>query len=333
MSPQRSSALEWNTWQLRIATDAAGIALWAWDIDTDALSMDERAHQLWGIPHSGSITFEELSSHIHPEDLDGVRKAFAATREIAGAYETDFRILIGDQIRWISARGRGDDQGIVDRTMFGIFIDVTVRKLADEAHEMLTGEMNHRIKNLFTIAAALTAIASRSTTTKEEMVQDLTRRLTALSAAHDLARVDLGGAGKAALIGDLLSALLKPYADDSSGADRVRVTAPDLRVGESSATALALIVHELATNSLKYGALSSNTGQLEVSCGDQTDDMVLVWKETGGPPIAVSAKPSGFGSQLITRSVTGQLGGSIEAEWPSEGALVKLRVSKARLAV
>jgi two-component sensor histidine kinase len=198
---------------------------------------------------------------------------------------------------------------------------------------MLTGEMNHRIKNLFTIAAALTAIASRSTTTKEEMVQDLTRRLTALSAAHDLARVDLGGAGKAALIGDLLSALLKPYADDSSGADRVRVTAPDLRVGESSATALALIVHELATNSLKYGALSSNTGLLEVSCGDQTDDVVLVWKETGGPPIAVSAKPSGFGSQLITRSVTGQLGGSIEVEWPSEGALVKLRVSKARLAV
>jgi hypothetical protein len=83
-----------------------------------------------------------LSSRIHPEDLDKVRASFAATREVVGAYETDFRILYGGQIRWISARGRGDDQGTVGRVMFGIFIDVSVRKLVEEAREMIAEEMN-----------------------------------------------------------------------------------------------------------------------------------------------------------------------------------------------
>ena len=263
MSPQRTSALEWDVWQLRVANEAAGVALWSWNVDTDRLTMDDRAYEMWGISNDGSITFEELSARIHPEDLDKVRASFAATRDITGAYETDFRILHGDQIRWISARGRGDDQGIVARVMFGIFIDVSVRKLAEETREMIAGEMNHRIKNLFAIAAALTAVSSRSTSTKEEMVQDLTQRLTALSAAHDLVRSDLTAQRKAALLGDLLATLLKPYADQTSHAERIRVTVPELLVGETSATALALIVHELATNSIKYGALSASTGVLD----------------------------------------------------------------------
>jgi two-component sensor histidine kinase len=191
MSPQRTSALDWDVWQHRGATEAAGVALWSWNVDTDVFTMDDRAHRLWGILNSGTITFEELSSRIHPEDLDKVRASFAATREVVGAYETDFRILYGGQIRWISARGRGDDQGIVGRVMFGIFIDVSVRKLVEEAREMIAEEMNHRIKNLFSIAAALTVISSRSTSTKEQMAHDLTQRLISLSAAHNLVRPGL----------------------------------------------------------------------------------------------------------------------------------------------
>ena len=72
-----------------------------------------------GGPSNGLVTFEDLSARIHPEDLDRVRAAFAATRDILGSYEIDFRILHGDEIRWISARGRGEDQGIVGRVMFG----------------------------------------------------------------------------------------------------------------------------------------------------------------------------------------------------------------------
>jgi two-component sensor histidine kinase len=293
--------------------------------------MDGRGRELWDVHGSAPVTFEELSSRIHPEDLDQVRAAFAATREIAGAYETDFRILEGRQTRWISARGRGDDQGIVGRVMFGIFIDVSVRKRAEEAREIINDEMNHRIKNLLSIAAALTGIAARSTSTKEGMAADLTRRLDALSVAHDLVRADSNVQKKAAPLGDLLGVLIKPYTDGAIDAKRVIVLAPELLIGESSATTLALIVHELATNSLKYGALSSPTGALEISCAEQSGELVLVWKETGGPPIMASPQRTGFGSKLVSRSVTDQLGGSIEREWRSEGAAITLRASLARL--
>ena len=331
MSPQKTSALEWDVRQLRIANEAAGVALWSWNVDTDRFTMDDRAYDLWGIEKADTVTFEELSSRIHPEDLDKVRASFAATRDIVGAYETDFRILHGDQVRWISARGRGDDQGIVGRVMFGIFLDVSVRKLAEEMRELITGEMNHRIKNLFAVAAALTSISSRSTSTKEDMVHDLTQRLTALSAAHDLVRSDLIAQRKAVQLTELLDALLKPYATESAHEGRVRVSAPSLLVGESSATALARIVHELATNSIKYGALSAVAGVLEVTCREVGDDVVLLWKETGGPRATAPGTRKGFGSKLVMRSVSDTLGGTLDIQWPPEGAQIALRVSRARL--
>lgn len=329
---QKASPLVWDTIRLRIATDAAGVALWSWNVDTDEIALDERAHALWGVA-SGPVTFEGLSARIHPEDLDRVRAAFAATREILGAYEVDFRILHGGEVRWVSARGRGDDQGIVGRIMFGVFLDVTGRKLAEEAREMLAAEMGHRVKNLFSIASALTAISARSTTTTTEMARDLTQRLTALSRAHDLARPFLNEPRKATLLGDLLAALLAPYDDEGAIGDRVRVSVPELLVGEASATTLALIVHELATNSIKYGALSKAAGMVDVSCTAHDDEVVIVWTETGGPPVEASNRPAGFGNQLVTRSISGQLGGTIAFDWPAEGVIVTLRMSKARLGV
>ena len=90
--------------------DAACVALWSWNVDTDAITMDDRAYELWAIAeHDHYITFETLSQHIHPADRDRVRAAFAATRGVIGSYETDFRIVLGHEVRWISARGQGAD--------------------------------------------------------------------------------------------------------------------------------------------------------------------------------------------------------------------------------
>ena len=131
MSWSGSLALVWDAERLRIATDAAGVALWSWNVDTGEIALDERAHGLWGVPRNGLVTFETLSACIHPEDLGRVRAAFNATRRKVGAYEIDFRILHRDGIRWISARGQSEDVGIVDRLMFGVFLDVTDRKQAE----------------------------------------------------------------------------------------------------------------------------------------------------------------------------------------------------------
>jgi PAS domain-containing protein len=141
---------------------AAGVALWSWNVDNDKLTMDERAYELWALPLAPFVTFEDLSAHIHPADRDRVRAAFAATRAISGPYEIDFRILMGDQIRWISARGQGDDADIEEGVMFGVFLDVTGRKQAEEGHELLAGEMSHRVKNLLAVTGDELAQIRRS---------------------------------------------------------------------------------------------------------------------------------------------------------------------------
>lgn len=323
----------WDEAHLHLAMDAAGVALWSWNVDNDNLTMDERGYGLWGVPISEFVTFEDLSSHIHPADRDRVRAAFVATRAISGPYEIDFRIMVADQVRWVSARGLGDDVGMVGRVMFGIFIDVTGRKQAEEGHELLAGEMSHRVKNLLAIASGLTAITSRSAKTTADMARELMHRLTALGRAHDLVRPLPGEEGKAALLGDLLSVLLAPYDDMGAFSGRVRVSVPRMGVGENATTALALVLHELATNSLKYGALSSATGTLDVSCASPDNEMVIVWTERGGPPVVAPQGPGGYGSKLAVRAMSDQLGGKIDCDWAAEGAVITLRLDKERLAL
>jgi two-component sensor histidine kinase len=325
----------WDAKHLRVAADAAGVALWSWNVDTDRITMDDHAFTMWGVQKNGPVTFEDLSANIHPEDLDRVKAGFAATRALVGAYEIDFRIVADDNIRWISARGHGDDAGMVGRIMFGIFLDVTQRKQAEEAHELLAGEMSHRVKNLLHIASALATITSRSATTVTDMTRDLARRLIALGRAHDLVRPNPGQKeNKAALLGDLLAVLLAPYDNKETFSGRIRVSMPKMSVGEKAATTLALVVHELATNSLKYGALSAANGTLDVSCTTPPNDseVVIVWTERGGPSVVAPTKSAGFGSKMVTRGMSRQLGGSIAVDWLKEGVIITLRINEGRLA-
>ena len=317
---------QWSEKHLRLAIDAACVALWSWNVDDNRFSMDSRGFDLWGLPISPSIEFEELSANIHPADRDRVRAAFEATRSVEGSYEIDFRIIVSDEIRWISARGQGADAGIINRTMFGVFLDVTGRKQAEEGSELLAGEMSHRVKNLISIATSLTAFTSRSSETVEDMTKELTRRLSALGRAHDLVRPLPGEQGTAALLGDLLSVLVAPYDDLGAFSGRIRVAVPRMGVGERTATALAMVLHELATNSAKHGALSRETGALDITGTNYEDTLRLVWAETGGPAIADAPMLSGFGSKMVHMNLTGQLGGSINYDWQPTGLVATLEM-------
>lgn len=186
---QAKSELEWSAEELRRAVKSAGVALWTWDVNDDTFIMDAKAYELWDIPEEEDLTFEHLSAKVHPADRDRVRASFVATRAIDGPFEIDFRIMTGaSDVRWVSARGQGNEGDAATRKMTGIFLDVTGRKQAEEGHELLAGEMSHRVKNLLALAAGLTNITSRSTDTKEEMALQLTQRLTALGRAHELVR-------------------------------------------------------------------------------------------------------------------------------------------------
>jgi two-component sensor histidine kinase len=310
---------------------AAGVGLWWWNVETNEMAMDQRAYELWDLCGGIVVTFNDLSAKIHPKDLDRVRAAFVSTRAIVGPYEIDFRILSDDDIRWVSARGQGSDADIRHNVMRGIFLDVTGRKQAEEANQLLAGEMSHRVKNLLLVASQLAQITSRSAATTADMAQDLSKRLTALGRAHDLVRPKGGRPVEAALLGDLLTVLLQAYDDTDGTMGRIRIAVPRMDIGEAAATTLALVVHELATNSLKYGALSTECGTLDVRCAVPDGDVVVVWTEQGGPPVIEPSAPAGFGSELIRRSMARQLGGSIAFDWAAEGLIVTLRMRRDRL--
>lgn len=329
---EKVTAPVWNEDHLRLAVQAARVALWSWHVDDDRFAMDERGFELWGLQWAEQVTFEELSTHIHPADRDRVRAAFSATRSVAGSYEIDFRICLDEEVRWISARGQGADAEIVDRIMFGIFLDVTGRKQVEEGSELLAGEMSHRVKNLLAIATGLTQLTGRSAKSVEDMTGELTQRLTALGRAHDLVRPLPGEQGKAALLGDLLSILLAPYDETAAFSGRIRIAVARMGVGEQTATALAMVIHELATNSVKYGSLSCASGFLNVTSVFDGDAICLIWAETGGPAITEKPVLKGFGSRLTARSVSGQLGGRLDYDWQESGLVVTIRMQQDRLA-
>lgn len=321
------------------ALKAAGVAIWSWNVETDVITMDERGFNIWGVSKTEEATFSGLSRFIHPEDLDRVRAGFTTSRSLIGPYETDFRILFENEIRWIAARGQGSDADIVDQLMFGIFIDVTERKQSEEANELLADEMSHRVNNLLMVAAGLARSVGRSADNVEDMVRDLTDRLLALGRAHVLARFDPEQRSNQALLGDLLGVLLSPYdnlpvpilGQNGPTSGRIHISVPKIGIGAKAVSTLALVFHELATNSLKYGALSSPMGEIDVSAAPYvSDEIVLVWTEQGGPPLSASQAVTGFGSTLL-KSVSDALGGSIELAWIARGLSVTLRMNTARL--
>lgn len=329
--PKSKTVKKWSAKHLWFATDAASIALWRWNVDTDAFDMDQRSCDLWGIEHNDKLKFENLSDKVHPADRDRVRAAFTATRSADGPFEIDFRIMVDKSVRWISARGKGADEGIKNREMFGVFINVTGRKQAEEGNELLAGEMSHRVKNLLAIAGSLTALTSRSSKTVDGMTRDLTRRLTALGRAHDLVRPLPKSQGEAALLGDIVTVLLAPYDDMGAFSGRVRVAVPRMGIGENSANTLAMVVHELATNSAKHGALSTDVGMLDITGCINDNELEIIWTETGGPEIEGKPELGGFGNKMITQIMESELSGAISYDWQPIGLVARVTANTDQL--
>ncbi len=161
----------------------------------------------------------------------------------------------------------------------------------------------------------------------------LTGRLMSLGRAHDLVRPLPGSEGKAALLGDLLSVLLAPYDDQGAFAGRIRVAVPRMGVGEVTATTLAMVIHELATNSVKHGALSEDAGVLDVTGSSDDAFLSLVWAESGGPRVPQTPLLVGFGSKMISRSMAQHFDGALAYDWRPTGVVVTLRMHKDRLAL
>jgi PAS domain S-box-containing protein len=214
--------------------------------------------------------------------------------------------------------------------------DITERRRAGEQEALLVREMSHRVKNAFAVASAMVTLTARTATTPEAMAEAVRGRLDALGLAHELTLHDPATEGSKAdrvtTLLDLAWAILAPFADQPDEEDkRIVIAGPDVPVSGRSATGVALLLHELATNAAKHGALSSRTGHLQVSWHVDGKMLHLSWRERGGPAIDGEPASHGFGSRLALSTARSQLGGDIARDWKPDGLTVHLTVPLERL--
>ena len=238
---------------------------------------------------------------------------------------------------WIVARpGMGFDAGHVRAiTEFAGFaglalkmirIEDTLKRALDD-QETLTKEMSHRVKNVFAIADGMIRISSRTAETPRQMAEDLSARMHALATAHSLARRQLGDNQIGTTdIAALVRAILQPHQAENNATLR----GEPIALGERTTTGLALVFHELATNSAKYGALSES-GAVNVTWQTLGELVRVEWKETGGPAVASQPTKKGFGTVLSERTIVSQFGGTIEYDWKPEGVQVVMTMPLAKL--
>lgn len=223
-----------------------------------------------------------------------------------------------------------DERGVV----VGVGVvaeDVTAQRRAEKARELLSRELSHRIKNLFTVISGIVALSARGDTALAAFSRTVRGRIQALAQAHDLVRPvewEREGQRDPPTFQSLLRMLLAPYAPDSWRSERIVVTGDDPKIGPGAATAIALALHEFATNAAKYGSLSSEEGRLFVDCALTAKGLDIVWRERGGPPVAVAPKLSGFGSLLAHRSLVDDLGGSVALDWGREGLTLRIALPR-----
>jgi two-component sensor histidine kinase len=217
-----------------------------------------------------------------------------------------------------------------------IVSETTERVVAQERQRLLLVETNHRLKNLFAMIDAMISLSVRSARTPQGFAQGLRGRLAALLHAKELVRPGIMGTEHAAsertTVDALVRTILQPYGDDTAR-ERISASGPDVVVGATAVTSLALALHETATNAVKYGALSEPSGAIQIAWETRGDDFCLEWAETGGPPIVVSPSTQGFGSVLTERSIISQLGGKIDYDWQRSGLKLRITVPLDRLSV
>lgn len=214
--------------------------------------------------------------------------------------------------------------------------DITERRRAQEQLEILLREMNHRVKNLFALASGLVSLSARSARTPAELADAVRDRLGALARAHELTLPNFAAKGQNGDRATTLSALARtivfPYVDPENGSDgRFTISGPDVAIGGSAVTSLALLLHEFATNAAKYGALSSPRGRVDIEWSVRDGKLDLTWRERGGPPLAGEPQGEGFGGLISRTTVSGQLDGQLSRDWRPEGLVVHLSASMKRL--
>jgi two-component sensor histidine kinase/CheY-like chemotaxis protein len=306
--------------QRRSMAIAAGkMGSWDCDWDNGDWMWDDGQYKIFAVdPSNFELTSANIQSLIHPGDIDRLRQGWAEFAKGVKSYEVEFRIIRPDgEVRWCvgTAAASVDRKGRVVRVS-GVTIDITDRKRAEERQNLLTREVDHRAKNALALAQSIVRLTRAQNV--NAYVQAVEGRISALARVHTVLSLS---SWQGAELRRLVAEEVAPY----SGAGQIQYEGAEVQLEPATAQTLALALHELVTNSAKYGSLSVLAGRLAITWGVQNDKLILAWVETGGPQVS-EPKSKGFGTRSVIASIETQLGGRADFDWRPEGLLCRLTV-------
>ena len=321
---------------LAAIVDSSDDAIISKDLEGNVTSWNRSAEQLFG--YSAPEMIGQPLSRLCPAELSDEEDALLErlrAGETIGEYET--ARLRKDGRRVDISLTLSPIRNAAGEIIGGSKIarDIGERHRAEESQHLLLRELDHRVQNLFAIVNGVVALSARGADTPDAMATAIQGRLGALALAHALIRADKPGDGtvvKASTVGQLVATILAPFCPKAAvDPATCHLDGPEIAIGGDAVTSLALVLHELATNAAKYGALSVPDGQISIQWGLARGKLTLDWQERGGPPLTGAPGREGFGTLLARRSMNGQLAGSLDYDWAPDGLTVHLMAAAERL--
>lgn len=307
--------LEEQRRRLEVAVEAAELGLWELDLRTEKLTWSDRSRKLFGVGAKDPVNIQRYMDLVHEEDREQVRQASIAARDSSDGrdFAAEYRIIdpMGE-VRWVLSRGRliRDEQG--PRLMVGTSLDVTERRAADERRSLLMGELAHRAKNRFAVMMSIISQSARGMESVKDFEAVLMARIQAMATSQDLVTAT---GGRPVEVADVMSKALAPFDLQRFQLDPALAQA---RIQGQMPASMGLLLHELATNAVKYGALSNTGGKVLLTRAEAPDGRVAFeWCEQGGPPVELPNR-MGFGTRLLQQVLRSQ-GGLVTFEFESAG--------------
>ncbi len=313
--------------RLRFTLAAGRLGAWTLDLANERLVASALCKANFGRAATDTFTYRDLQASIFPDDFDRWKLAVKQALEGDGDLEVDYRIVTPEgQMRWIEVRGqtRFDSNG-TPMSMAGVSLDISDRKRAETHRDLLSREMSHRVKNTLATVQSIVGQSMRGEDVPRHVAANIAERLQALAGAHDV----LTNAGwEAAPVREIVAAALAPFQSD--GDQRIHAGGDEVTVSARAATALALALHELATNAVKYGALGNDTGVVTLNWQIEDGSFHMVWTESGGQPVEQPTR-RGFGSRLINEALAGSLNGTVHLDYNPSGLTFRLETAVTNL--
>jgi len=315
--------------RLELALEVAGLGEFEWDRAAGVLVVSQRMAAISGLP-AGALPAtggDAMEPYLDADSLAALSAGFQHSRDTGGAFRMEFQHTRPDDGRrvWVRVAGvivRGPDGRALGAS--GIVEDITPRKLEDDQRQALLAELDHRVKNVLAAVQALATQTAKRTTSLDGFLQTFGGRLKAMASANELLTA---ARWRGAAIDHLAAAELAPLAPSQATWE-----GPELFLTPRAANALSLALHELATNAVKFGALSVDTGRVHLHWKSLSDGgFELEWTESGGPTVSPPAR-RGFGSTLLDQVTGRELNGETIVEYRPGGVHACLRAGPAAVA-